>query len=152
VSEQAVVRDELPVDWGTAPVTELSSFVRGVSYARGEESNAPKKAYIPLLRANNINGHIVFDDLRYVPRQRVRTEQMLRSGDVVVAMSSGSKAVVGKAARIESDWEGTFGAFCAVLRPSTLLDSRYFSLFFQTKHYRDFISEASAGVDKQLKM
>jgi type I restriction enzyme, S subunit len=147
MTEQRAFKDDLPVGWATAPVAELCDLVRGVSYVKGEESNTPKNGYIPLLRANNINGHIVFNDLRYVPPRRVSPDQMLRSGDVVVAMSSGSKAVVGKTAMLDHEWEGTFGAFCGVLRPCTGLDSRYFGLFFQTEEYRDFMSDVSAGVN-----
>jgi type I restriction enzyme, S subunit len=147
MTDHRVFNDELPVGWATAPVAELCELVRGVSYVQGEESNAPKDGYIPLLRANNINGLLVFNDLRYVPPRRVSPEQMLRLGDVVVAMSSGSKAVVGKTAMLDHEWKGTFGAFCGVLRPCSGLDSRYFALFFRTEQYRDFISEASAGVN-----
>lgn len=147
MTDSNVINDELPEGWTTAPVTELCELVRGVSYAKGEESNAPRTGYIPLLRAGNINSEIVFDDLRFVPPQNVTSEQMLRLGDVLVAMSSGSKTVVGKAATLNHEWNGTFGAFCGVLRPSTLLSSDYFGLFFQTKQYRDFVSEASAGVN-----
>jgi type I restriction enzyme, S subunit len=141
------LNNDLPEAWVSARVTEICELVRGVSYASGEECNTPKQGYVPLLRASNINGAITFHDLRHVPARRVASEQMLRLGDVVVAMSSGSKTVVGKAARVDHNWNGTFGAFCGVLRPSTHLDSRYFGLFFQTKEYRDFVSEASAGVN-----
>jgi type I restriction enzyme S subunit len=139
--------EKLAESWTAAPVTDLCELIRGVSYAKGEESNIPQGTFIPLLRANNIQSDLIFNDLRYVPPQCVSAEQMLQLGDVVVAMSSGSKAVVGKTAWLDHQWRGTFGAFCGVLRPSTLLDSRYFGLFFQSQKYRDFVSEASAGVN-----
>jgi type I restriction enzyme S subunit len=72
---------------------------------------------------------------------------LLQVGDVVIAMSSGSKTVVGKAATIKKPWLGSFGAFCGVLRPSNLIDWGYFGAFFQTAEYRNEISEKSAGVN-----
>jgi type I restriction enzyme S subunit len=62
-------------------------------------------------------------------------------------MSSGSKSIVGKAATVRQPFDGTFGAFCGVLRPSNRVDWKFFGYFFQTKYYRDRISEASAGVN-----
>lgn len=138
---------ELPEGWATAPLLDLCDLLRGVSYEKGEASPIPAGSRIALLRANNIDGDLKFSDLQYVPKQRVSPEQILRVGDVVLAMSSGSKAVVGKAASLDQPWSGTFGAFCGVLRPSTHLNRRYFALYFQTRGYRDFISEISAGVN-----
>jgi type I restriction enzyme S subunit len=62
-------------------------------------------------------------------------------------MSSGSKKVVGKAAVLRKNWSGTFGAFCAVLRPTPEIDWRFFAEFFRTQKYRTAISELSAGVN-----
>jgi len=72
---------------------------------------------------------------------------MVRKGDVVLAMSSGSARVVGKTAQVRSNWYGAFGAFCAVLRPSAAVDPWYFGAFFQTQEYRKTISAASAGIN-----
>ncbi len=81
------------------------------------------------------------------PSSESPTQQLLEVGDVVVAMSSGSKSVVGKAAQLSRPWSGTFGAFCGVLRPSAQLDAPYFGLFFLTAGCRKAISDASAGTN-----
>src|SRR5437870_4969835 len=113
---------DLPEGWATASVLDLCQIIRGVSYKSGEERTEEVKGYIPLLRANNIDAEIVLRDLRFVPSSNVSEEQMLQVGDVVIAMSSGSKTVVGKAATIRKSWYGTFGAFCGVLRPNTIIN------------------------------
>ena len=138
---------ELPDGWAIASVLELAQLIRGVSYEKGEAALSPGPQRVALLRANNIDGLLKFEDLQYVPAKRVSPDQLLRLGDVVIAMSSGSKSVVGKAATLEKSWAGTFGAFCGVLRPSIFLDPKYFGLYFQTREYRDFISQISAGVN-----
>lgn len=132
----------------TKPLTELVSLVRGVSYTKGMERREPAPGYIRLLRANNIQGDLVFNDVIYVPHTCVKPDQILRRGDIVVAMSSGSKSVVGKTAQ---HWEQseptTFGAFCCVLRPNASVDPAFLGWFLRTEQYRQFISEISAGVN-----
>jgi type I restriction enzyme S subunit len=138
--------DELPNGWAAASLNLLCERLRGVSYARDEASVEPKRGSVPILRANNIqNDRLVFDDLVYVPTNRVSDEQRIRKGDVIIAMSSGSKSVVGKTAQASERWDGGFGAFCGVLRSSPELNSRYVGLFLRTRDYRHRISELSAG-------
>ncbi len=123
-------------------------MVRGVTYSKTESSDEPLLEYFPVLRANNIQaGKLVFSDLVYVPKKCIAPHQFIKAGDVVVAMSSGSKSVVGKAAKAVSDWEGAFGAFCGVLRPSNEVNHRYFYFFTQSAEYRTRVSELSAGVN-----
>jgi len=72
---------------------------------------------------------------------------MLQLGDIVVAASSGSRAIVGKAAQLHFDWQGAFGAFCFGLRPEQLIEPRFVGWFLHTQEYRSRISNASAGVN-----
>ena len=76
----------------------------------------------------------------------VRPEQMLKAGDIVVATSSGSRSVVGKAAMLEADWVGSFGAFCMVIRPRGGIAPRYLGYYLQTQAYREAISGLAAGI------
>jgi type I restriction enzyme S subunit len=139
--------EELPEGWQESPLLELCELIRGVSYTKGEESHTSGKGFVPLLRANNIDRELKFDDIYYVPERYVKPKQFLQQGDALFAMSSGSKSVVGKAATVKQPFDGTFGAFCGVLRPSNQVNWKFFGYFFQTKYYRDRISEASAGVN-----
>ncbi|MGE4408540.1 restriction endonuclease subunit S [Pseudomonas sp.] len=139
---------ELPAGWVRIPISQACTMVRGVTYNKTESSDEPLLEYLPVLRANNIQtGKLVFSDLVYVPKKCIAPHQLIKAGDVVVAMSSGSKSVVGKAAKAVSDWEGAFGAFCGVLRPSSEVNHRYFYFFTQSAEYRTRVSELSAGVN-----
>lgn len=138
----------LPVGWTSANLDELCDRLRGVSYSRDEASLTPKRDFLPILRANNINDdRLLFDDLVYVPKIRVKSTQHIRKGDVVIAMSSGSKSVVGKTAQAIEDWNGAFGAFCGLLRASSELYPLYLGIFLRTQYYRNTISELSAGTN-----
>jgi len=108
----------------------------------------PGTGLLPLLRATNINGELNFTDTVYVPASLVREEQHLVTGDIVVAASSGSLSVVGKAAPLRSSFSGTFGAFCFVVRPiGSLVCPTFLSYFMQTLEYRSTVSRLSAGVN-----
>jgi type I restriction enzyme, S subunit len=132
----------------TARVGEVSSQIRGVSYAKEEANDQPFTGGLPILRANNITeSGLNFRDLVYVPTRRIGTEQMLQCGDVVIAASSGSLDVVGKAASLRQNFKGSFGAFCKVLRPDATVDQSYFAHFFRTPEYRRTISGLAAGAN-----
>jgi type I restriction enzyme S subunit len=134
--------------WRVVRVGDISEQVRGVTYPKTEASSSPSAGRIALLRAGNITEHgLSFNDLLYVPESRANQKQRLRRGDVVIAASSGSLDVVGKAAQVEDDSVATFGAFCKVLRPSPQIDPRYFMHYFRTDSYRRHISRLAAGIN-----
>ena len=82
-------------------IKELIKQVRGVSYKPEDLHNGLNEDSVILLRANNIDdGKINFDDVVYVDKSKVSEEQYLRKGDIVICASSGSKNLVGKAARV----------------------------------------------------
>jgi type I restriction enzyme S subunit len=129
-------------------VADIAIQVRGVTYAKGEASNEPAPDRVMLLRAGNIGDReLLFDDLTYVPRGRVSPRQMLLPNDVLVATSSGSLSVVGKAARVRQEIDASFGAFCKVLRPGPDVDPSYFAHYFRTPAYRRHISSQAAGAN-----
>jgi type I restriction enzyme S subunit len=133
----------------TIRVGDIAEQVRGVSYAKSDASSTPGPDLIPILRANNITDDgLTFGDLVYVPKSRVSNRQTLRTGDIVIAASSGSLDVVGKAARLTGEFQGAFGAFCKVLRPkSNIVDHAYLAHFFRTQSYRKRISSLAAGAN-----
>lgn len=127
---------------------DIAKIVRGVNYKKPQARTDPALGHLPLLRATNIAKALNFENLLYVPETVVKSEQRLRRGDIVLAASSGSLNVVGKAARLKQDWEGTFGAFCYVVRPDqTKVRSRYLELFMQTSEYGKRVSQLAAGTN-----
>lgn len=131
-----------------ARVGDIAEQVRGVTYQKEEVRQAPSLSHVALLTAGNITeSGINYDDVVYVPDTRVNSQQALRKGDVLIAASSGSLKVVGKAGRIKSEVNATFGAFCKVLRPTDAVDPVYFSHFFRTPEYRSRISHLAAGAN-----
>ncbi|MCX6021525.1 MAG: restriction endonuclease subunit S [Chloroflexi bacterium] len=131
-----------------ARVGDLAEQIRGVTYEKQEASPTWQPGYLPLLRANNITEEgLTFDNVIFIPVERISTKQRVRRHDVIVAASSGSLDVVGKAAPALINFEGGFGAFCKVLRPNSRVHPGYFAHFFKTLHYRQRISVLAAGAN-----
>jgi type I restriction enzyme S subunit len=130
-------------------IGEISEQIRGVSYGKSDAIYSAEDGYIPILRAGNITDTgVAFDDLVFVPEARIAAKQLLRAGDVLIAASSGSLDVVGKAAPVLADYLGAFGAFCKVLRPtSERVDASYFAHYFRTPAYRRAVSGLAAGAN-----
>ncbi|MBP7075032.1 MAG: restriction endonuclease subunit S [Rhabdochlamydiaceae bacterium] len=133
----------------TVPISSVADIIRGVTFGQSEVSTPEDEDALPVIRAMNIleDGKLSFDDLLYVDSARINNRQKIRQGDVVIAASTGSKKVIGKAAQATSDWKGGFGGFCMVLRPTDEINSKYFGYFFQTKAYRQQISHMSSGAN-----
>jgi len=130
-------------------IGDLAETIRGVTYEKAEARNSPREGYSPLIRATNIDkGALVLDSLVYVPDRVIRDDQRLRVGDIVLAASSGSLSVVGKAALLRSEWPGTFGAFCYAVRPQQeRVVPDYLAYFMRTSTYRSRVSHLAAGVN-----
>ena len=122
--------------------------IRGVSYTPKDMAEIPTEGYIPILRANNIQEKLVFNELVYVNANKISEIQLLKGGDIVVCASSGSKNLVGKAARFVSSPvdQVSFGAFCKVVRPRNI-DASYLSHFFNSSYYRNTISKIAQGAN-----
>lgn len=103
---------------------------------------------IPLVRATNISDSLDTESgLVYVPSSCVSATQMLKANDIVLATSSGSISVVGKSARLVTSWDGTFGAFCAVLRPLAGISPKYLALFVKSDEVRSRWSAVARGTN-----
>ena len=115
---------------------DIAEVVRGVTFSREVSVDMPLDGYVPVLRAGNIQEGVLIleDDLVWVPESFVSANQLLRKNDLVMCTSSGSAEVVGKVAPfLSSEWRGSFGAFCAVIRPITdKCDPSYLKHFLQS--------------------
>ena len=115
----------------TSRIGDIAEQIRGVTYRKQDASNTPQNGYVPVLRAGNIteNG-LVYDDLVYVPESLVSSKQTIRKNDVLIAASSGSLSIVGKAAKSETDYNG--GVWSVLQSSSSKRQSRcriFFPLF-----------------------
>ena len=131
--------------WVTTTVGEVATLVRGITYNKEQASKSSLPDFKPVLRANNINGTLNFDDLVFVSQHLIRSEQIIKAGDIIFAMSSGSKHLVGKSARARFGFDGSYGAFCGLLRAHEHVDKDFLYYVFQNNKFRRLISEVAKG-------
>ena len=139
---------ELPAGWSRRQLVAVSELIRGVTYKKSQAVDHPADGFVPLVRATNIEvDHLLLNEFVYVPASVVREDQYLRSGDIVLAVSSGSSSVVGKSAMVREIGATTFGAFCGVLRPSAELLADFLRFVVQSPGIREMWSEAARGTN-----
>ena len=148
MSELILEKNEgLPNNWKITKMHEISELIRGVTYKKTDSSTTPNSNFIAILRGNNIQSKLIFEELVHVPKKYVNEEQFLKKNDVVITMSSGSKHLVGKSARVLNDIGVSFGAFCACIRPSKVINGKFFAYFFQSDLYKKSIQSKSLGIN-----
>lgn len=140
-------KKQLPRGWKWEKVSSVAELFRGINYTKDVASDSPFKDSLPILRGNNINGELNFDDLVYVPKTLIKKEQFVKKDDIIFAMSSGSKHLVGKSAVSKNDFNGSYGAFCALLRVNDDVNKKYISYIFKGNSYRKLISEIAKGTN-----
>lgn len=136
----------VPNGWAWSRVGDLSEIIRGVSYDKSQISESALPGYRPLLRGHNINKTLNIDRLVFVQSELISKAQLVQQGDVVIAMSSGSAHLVGKAAQADTDLDCGFGAFCGVIRALSKDLHPYFGFFFQTPLYRTRVAGHGKGI------
>jgi type I restriction enzyme S subunit len=124
---------------------EVSSYVRGVTYSKDDED---EQGEFIVLRANNINVHSNCIDLSGLKRikssVRVRAEQTIVSGDILMCAASGSKAHVGKVAFF-TETPGNnllFGGFMAVIRANGKINSRFLFHLLIGKTFSNYLERS----------
>ena len=148
---ESISLDDIPFDipnsWEWVRGADLFSVVRGVTYGKQDAKDGASRGYLPLLRSHNIQeAGLNTNDLVFVPIDKISSQQMLKKGDILIAMSSGSKNLVGKAAQASEDMNYSYGAFCAVIRSKLPLLAPYLGFFFSTPYYRDATALEGKGM------
>ena len=140
------LKREVPEGWVQWSIGKCGHFHRGVSYSKENEVNNGDDA-ISVYRGNNIAiGFVVHDSNEvFIPRSMVSKSQILQRGQVLIAMSSGSKDHVGKAGLVTmSEPVCAFGAFCTAFEPDNAYRCFVFD-FFRSETYRSYIKQICSG-------
>ena len=81
---------ELPKNWAWSTFGDVAELLRGINYKKPDASSDPAPGKLPVLRANNIGYGLNFEGLVYVPEKLIKEDQVIKAGDIIIAMSSGS--------------------------------------------------------------
>ena len=138
----------LPKGWEWKELQFFGKFIRGVSYKKEQLLESPTNDSFTLLRANNIQNELELDDIQIVPKDVAKGKE-IKDGDILFAMSSGSKHLVGKNILLNGLKNYTFGAFCSIYRnqKNDVLNNYYLSYVLKSNLYRDKLSGLSMGAN-----
>lgn len=138
------LKREIPQGWEPISINEVCTSCRGISYRK--EDLVSENDGVLVLRGNNIeNSRIIFDsNVAYIPKSFVSNEQKIFEGDIIITMSSGSKAHVGKCAMFHKDSKHTFGAFLSKFTPQRNMRHIVF-LFLSSEYFKNIIEAYCNG-------
>ena len=140
------LKREIPEGWEEWSIHKSGSFHRGISYSKQDEITKGLNS-VSVYRGNNISNGFVVDDSNevFIPKNMVAESHMLQRGQVLIAMSSGSKEHVGKTGLVTNTCPNcAFGAFCTAFEP---IDEYKFLIydFFRSSTYRAYINQICSG-------
>ena len=140
------LKREIPEGWIEWSGSKCGHFHRGVSYSKNDEVRQGPDS-ISVYRGNNITGGFVVHDSNevFIPKSMVSKSHILQLGQVLIAMSSGSKDHVGKAGLVtRSNPLCAFGAFCTAFEPFDPYRCLAYN-FFRSEIYRSYIKQICSG-------
>ena len=125
----------------------MAFFIRGVSYKKEQLLKEKTLNSVFLLCANNIQEKLDLADLQIVPKE-LAEGKIIQDNDILFAMSSGSKHIVGKNIILQNLQDYSFGAFCGLFRiTNKALDSHYLAYFLQSDFYKKYIIKFAKGTN-----
>ncbi len=126
--------------------SQCCSYIRGVVYNKSQEAKSTGHNTIKVLRANNISvqtSTLNFDNVKEIESDvKVRDDQKLTKGDILICAGSGSKEHIGKVAYIFKDIDYTFGGFMAVIRCSECVASRFLFHILRSGYFSGYLKRS----------
>ena len=149
----AITEDEKPFDipdsWEWVRLGKMCVSNIGLTYKPAQKSEMPTA--VKILRANNIQSNqLNNNDLVFLNVENIANKYYLKENDILMAVRSGSKRLVGKSAVVNSDFEGySFGAFMSKIRVLDV-DSNFINYFFNSNVFRDQLGDANTTTINQI--
>lgn len=130
------------------PLFSVASSGTGLTYKPGDVSAEGTL----VLRSSNIqNSRLSFEDNVYVNMDKIPERAYVKSGDILICVRNGSKALIGKAAMIpELERPMAFGAFMTILRPNELIDGKFLFFVWQSALIQDMLHSDSGMPINQI--
>lgn len=125
---------------------DVCQYIRGITYNKAQEAKVNDTSPWKVMRANNItlgSNVLNLEDIKLVKKEvKVKKNQLLQKGDILICAGSGSKEHIGKVAYIFDDMDYTFGGFMAVIRCKDDLNSRFLFHILTGSNFSMYLSQA----------
>ena len=134
------------VMWESVKLSEIITFVRGLTYSKKDEVDANGLA---VLRATNVSlehHKITLDEIRYIKTPvKLNEDKLVKVGDILMCTASGSKSHLGKCALVKEDLGMAFGGFMAALRCKSSCLPEYLFYILTSNLFLKRLSSLSDG-------
>ncbi len=135
-------------NWEYSRLGDICSFERGVTYSKEDELDTLSS--IVVLRSNNIDLEtysLNFLDLKYLKDDfQIKNNKKLKANSILICMSNGSLAHLGKTAFVENDYDMAFGGFMGLIIPNCQ-NPKYISYIFRSSLYYKFLNSLNRGAN-----
>lgn len=142
------------MSWPLVKLDDVATLLRGVTFSSDDSVGQPCENYLPVLRAGNIQEKLYMEEgLIWIPEDKIKENQKIKENDIVMCTSSGSADLVGKCAKSLSNWNGSFGAFCAGIRANPKkVDASYLYHFLCSPMFRTWTKKSSGANIKNIRI
>jgi len=134
----------IPQNWSFVRLKELAKVVSGVSYDKRDICNDG----IRIIRGGNISNLsiVLLPDDVFLPQKYCDNEKEVKTEDIVIVASTGSKIAIGRPAFADKSFPQTqIGAFLRIVRPYVPNVYQYLKCLFASNYYREHISDLVHG-------
>ena len=123
-------------EWREVRLEEVAYIIRGVNFKKGEI--VPVNQGEAVITASHIQGdHLIKENLIFVPSTKVKPEQKVKNGDIVIVMSTGSRTALGRTYYSRFDEDVYIGAFLGIIRYNdTEKNSKFIYFFTKTQKFK----------------
>ncbi|ENM3962327.1 restriction endonuclease subunit S [Vibrio cholerae] len=141
------------MSWEKRKLSEVASLVRGVTFSKAEGVDRPGNGRVPVIRAGSIQKTLLVNDGQiWVPQEKVKPHQLIKENDILMCTSSGSSDLVGKCAKSDADYDVSFGAFCAGIRPDLAkVSPSYLYHFLCSPTFKNWTKNSSGANIKNIR-
>lgn len=134
--------------WALKTLGDVCTFKRGLTYPKSEESAVITSNVV--LRSNNIDLNtcaLVFNELKYLSDSyTISNEKKLVKGSILMCMSNGSSAHIGKVAYIDNDYDYAFGGFMGLIIPKDI-NPKFLYYKYRSESFKTFLWKIGNGIN-----
>ena len=134
--------------WELKTLGDVCTFKRGLTYPKSEESAVITSNVV--LRSNNIDLNtcaLVFNELKYLSDSyTIPNERKLVKDSILMCMSNGSSAHIGKVAYIDNNYDYAFGGFMGLIIPKDI-NPKFLYYKYRSESFKTFLGKIGNGIN-----